>query len=69
MLDGEVIHRSLREAEAESVALIVGESLGLPGSEESRGYIQHWYKESDIPDKSAQKIFKVADQILKAGAV
>jgi len=34
--------RSLREVEAESVALLCCESLGLPGAEFSRGYIQSW---------------------------
>ena len=69
MEDGEHISRNLKEAEAEAVALIVGESLGLPGADESRGYIQHWYQNCEIPEKSAQRIFKVADQILKAGEV
>src|SRR5947209_9545251 len=33
--------RNIREVEAESVALIVVESLGLPGADDARGYIQH----------------------------
>jgi hypothetical protein len=58
----------LREVEAESVAMLVGAALGLPGVEESRGYIQHWNASGqEIPEASARKIFKVADQILKAG--
>jgi len=32
-----------------------------------RGYIQGWLQGDSIPEKSAQKIFRVADQILKAG--
>jgi len=67
MSDSEKTPRSLQEAEAESVALIVLESLGLPGAEHCRGYIQHWYRAGEIPEKSAQKIFKAADAILKAG--
>ena len=59
--------RDLREVEAESVALICCCSLELGGEEFSRGYIQHWLKGQPIPDRSAQKIFKAADQILKAG--
>lgn len=66
--DSERTPRTLCEAEAESVAMIVGESLGLPGVDESRGYIQNWYGHAEIPEKSAQKIFHVADMILKAGA-
>ncbi len=58
--------RNLREVEAECVALLCCESLGLPGAEFSRGYIQSWG--SEIPERSAQKIFHAADQILKAGA-
>ncbi len=61
--------RHLREAEAESVALICCESLGLSGPEFARGYIQHWLGKDQIPEKSAQRIFKAADQILRAGRV
>jgi antirestriction protein ArdC len=57
--------RSLGEVDAECVALLCCESLGLPGAEFSRGYIQSWG--SEIPERSAQKIFHAADQILKAG--
>ena len=59
--------RDLREVEAECVALICCSSLGLGGDEFSRGYIQHWLKGQEIPERSAQKIFQAADQILKAG--
>lgn len=61
--------RSLRECEAEAVALLCCEALGLPGATECRGYIQAWWRESEIPERSAQKIMKVADQILRAGEV
>jgi hypothetical protein len=57
--------RNLREVEAECVALLCCESLGLPGAEFSRGYLQSWG--SEIPERSAQKIFHAADLILKAG--
>jgi antirestriction protein ArdC len=59
--------RNLREVEAESVALICCESLGLDGSVHSRGYIQHWLSGQSIPEKSARRIFRAADEILKAG--
>jgi antirestriction protein ArdC len=59
--------QNLREVEAESVALICCESLGMPGSDFCRGYVQHWIKGESITDKSAQCIFKAADQIPKAG--
>src|SRR5205085_6268967 len=61
--------KNLREVEAESVALICCESLGLPGTEYSRGYIQGWLVGDVIPERSAQKIFHAADQILRAGQV
>jgi antirestriction protein ArdC len=71
--DAETTPRSLREVEAESVALLCCESLGLEGAEFCRGYIQNWVRRGSgfnaeaIPEKSAQKIFRVADQIIRAG--
>jgi hypothetical protein len=70
--DTERTPKSLREVEAEAVALLCCESLGLEGATFCRGYIQHWLEQggaddSSIPEKSAQKIFRAADQILKAG--
>ncbi len=71
--DGELTHRNLREVEAEAVALLCCEALDLEGSEFCRGYLQHWlrstvrYEGDGIPEKSAQKIFRAADQILRAG--
>lgn len=59
--------RNLREVEAESVAMLCCATLDLRGVEYSRGYIQNWWGQNDIPEASAQKIFKAADQILKAG--
>jgi hypothetical protein len=60
--------RNLREAEAEAVALLLCESLELPGAEFSRSYIQGWLSGDVIHEKSAQKIFGAADRILRAGA-
>jgi hypothetical protein len=68
--DSELTPRSLREVEAEAVALVCLEALGLPGAEHCRGYLQHWNERRDaepIPERSAQRIFKAADQILRAG--
>ena len=45
----------------------------MEGAEFCRGYIQDWLEQgagidpTEIPEKSAQKIFRAADQILKAG--
>jgi hypothetical protein len=67
--DATDLPRDLREVEAECVALICCESLGLSGAEFSRGYIQNWLgSRQEIPEKSAQRIFGAADSILKAGA-
>ena len=66
--DSEITPRTLRECEAESVALLCCAALDLPGVAECRGYVQHWWGQGNtIPERSAQRILKVADQILKAG--
>jgi hypothetical protein len=71
--DGETTPRTLREVEAEAVALLCCESLGLDGAAYCRGYIQNWLSQGKgsntdaIPEKSAQKIFRAADQIIRAG--
>lgn len=59
--------KDIRELEAECVAMLCCSSLGLPGEEFSRGYIQSWFKGNVVPEKSAQRIFHAADQILKSG--
>lgn len=65
--DGENTPRSLKEVEAEAVALILCETLELPGAEYCRGYIQDWLRGGEIPERSAQKIFHAADVIIRAG--
>jgi antirestriction protein ArdC len=66
--DGENTPRNLRECEAEAVALLCCAALQLPGVESARGYIQSWWGHGNpIPERSAQRILKAADQILKAG--
>jgi antirestriction protein ArdC len=67
MADTDQTPRSVGEVEAEAVALLCCESLGLPGAEFSRGYIQSWSKGEPISERSAQRIFHAADRILKAG--
>jgi hypothetical protein len=59
--------RDIRELEAECVALLCCESLGLPGAAESRGYIQSWFHNNEVLERSAQRILHTADEILKAG--
>ena len=69
LVEGECLPRNLREAEAESVALICCEALGLEGASYCRGYIQTWLAGDEIPDKSTQRIFAAAEKILRAGVV
>ena len=69
LVDSEQTARHIREVEAESVALICCETLGLEGAEFCRGYIQHWLTtEKEIPNQSAARIFAAATSILKAGS-
>jgi hypothetical protein len=65
--DDSATPRHLREVEAECVALICCASLDLGGEAFSRGYVQHWLNGQAIPERSAQKVFRAADQILRAG--
>jgi antirestriction protein ArdC len=66
--DGQLTPRNLRECEAEAVALLCCAALELPGVEYARGYIQAWWGAGNpIPERSAQRVLKAADQILKAG--
>ena len=69
LVDGEQTAKHIREVEAESVALICCETLGLEGADFCRGYIQHFLKtEKEIPNHSAARIFAAATSILKAGS-
>ena len=71
--DTERTPKNLLEVEAEAVALLCCEALNLEGADYCRGYIRNWlcpaigYNGDAIPEKSAQKIFRTADQILRAG--
>jgi antirestriction protein ArdC len=68
--DGDLTPRNLRECQAEAVALLCCAALSLPGVESSRGYIQAWWGVGNpIPERSAQRILKAADAILKAGTI
>jgi antirestriction protein ArdC len=68
--DSEITPRNLRECEAEAVAMLVCAALDQSGVEQCRGYIQSWWGAGNpIPERSAQKILKAADQILRAGRV
>jgi len=68
IIEGDRLPKNLREAEAESVALICCEALRLEGAPYCRGYIQTWLAGDEIPEKSAQRIFAAAERILRVGA-
>jgi antirestriction protein ArdC len=69
VIDLDSTSRGIREVEAEAVALICCEALGLEGANYCRGYIQHFLgDEKEIPAQSAQRIFSAATTILKAGS-
>lgn len=65
--------RDIMEAEAESVAFLCCAALGLPGLEESRGYVQHWLRDesrrAEFKKKSPARVFGAAEKILKAGRI
>lgn len=59
--------KDVRELEAEAVAMLLTDALGLGNIEESRAYIQHWYRENAVSERVAQRIFTAAQKILTAG--
>ena len=69
MADGPSMPKCIKEAEAEATAYLCCATLGLPGMEESRGYIQSWLDGEEFPEKSSRRVFAAADKILKAGTI
>lgn len=67
MNDDERTPKDIREVEAECTAYILCALLDLPGLAESRGYVQSWLAGCEISERSAQRIYKAADTIFKAG--
>lgn len=67
MNDNDRTPRDIREVEAEATAYILCALLDLPGLSESRGYVQSWLSGASITERSAQRIYKAADTIFKAG--
>ena len=64
--------KSLKEAEAEGTAFIIGTILGFDEEKlsDSRGYIQNWFKgNKNLPERNAQNVIKTVDKMLKAGLV
>lgn len=66
--DDSRLPKDVREVEAELTAYLVSASLGLIEKlDESRGYIQHWLKDSTKDKVRFAKVFGAVDKILKAG--
>jgi hypothetical protein len=58
------------EFQAEAVAYLAMNELGQLDDDTaswSRGYIQHWLRDEQPPDKAIQQVFRATDAILKAG--
>jgi hypothetical protein len=66
--DGCELPKAAREVEAEAVAYLGADALGLGGADEARGYIQHYLARGGrLDEATARVIFKATDAILKAG--
>jgi hypothetical protein len=56
------------EVEAEAVAYLCADALGLGGADEARGYIQHYLARGGVLDEpTARRIYRAVDAILAAG--
>lgn len=64
----EKLPRSVREVEAEGVALLCCEALDLDGTAYARGYLQHWLQNDTLTEAMATRIIRTAQAILDAGA-
>ena len=64
---GDTLPRAVREVEAEGVALLCCEALGLDGAVYARGYLQHWLNDGELTDAMAQRIITTAQRTINAG--
>lgn len=67
LFDEVTTQKNLKEVEAESVALCCMLALGIEGTEFNVGYINNWKNTEEIPVDSIKKIFRVTNEILRAG--
>lgn len=68
LIDSQQIDRGSREVEAELTAYLVSTSIGTTdGLEYSRGYLQHWLKQTSEDKVRFPAVFRAVDDILKAG--
>lgn len=56
----ETLQRSVREVEAEGVALLCCEAFGLDGAVYARGYLQHWLEHDELTETMARRIMATA---------
>ena len=68
MTDSERTPKDIREVEAESVAYFSARFSGCRGWKNLAATFKTGLSGQEIAEKSAQRIFKTADAILKAGA-
>ena len=66
--DDDKTPRPIKEAMAESVALLCTEALNLDGAEYARGYLQNWLRNDELTEEQSQRIIQTAQQVLEAGA-
>lgn len=65
-----VLHRGLKEFQAEATAHLVMNELGQlseDAASSSRAYIQHWLQGERPPEQAFRQVFSATDTILKAG--
>jgi hypothetical protein len=65
-----LLHRGVREFQAESTAYLTLPELDLMTEEQatvSRGYVQRWLKGNRPSDRAIRQVFSATDTILKAG--
>jgi antirestriction protein ArdC len=63
-------HRGVAEFQAEAAAYLSMNELGQLDEDTaiaSRGYIQHWLRNEQPPERAIQQVFRATDAILKAG--
>jgi hypothetical protein len=65
-------HKGLKEFQAEGVAYVVLNLLGVMDEETarySRGYIRHYLQNEKPPEQAVRQVLTVADRIWRAGRV
>jgi len=70
---GDQTPEPIREVQAESVAYLIGTTIGFGDDSESRDYIQHWARQGgiasidDLSEAQVRAIFSAAEKIRQAG--